>query len=171
MNKQKVLGIIVLIIGILLIYVFFNRFDKPDFTSEENQVKLYFSTKDAMYLDIEKREVDGANLYINTINELIKGPQSSQLNQTIPEGTEVLDIEVKDRIVRVSFNRALIENHWGGSTGETMTVYSIVNTLVQFNEIDKVLLLIEGKKIDTLAGHLFLEEPLTVNKDIIKNEK
>ena len=45
---------------------------------------------------------------------------------------------------------------------------SIVNTLTEFEEIKKVQLLVEGKKIESISGHLDLTKPVERMDSIIK---
>ena len=173
MNNNKKIIIVSIVIIILLAVLFatvqfINKKSKPENVLTEQEIKMYYTTQQVMYLTPEKRIIQTDNLFKNTINELIKGPKDSSLNKTIPEGVELLGINVKNGLARVDFNRALVDNHWGGSTGERMTIYSIVNTLTQFKEIEKVMILIDGDKVKTLAGHLDLSEPLTRNEKIIK---
>ena len=42
-----------------------------------------------------------------------------------------------------------------------MLIGSIVNTLTDFPEVEKVQILIEGASVETLSGHMDLSEPLT----------
>ena len=49
-----------------------------------------------------------------------------------------------------------------------MTLNSIANTLTELDSIDKVQLLIEGKKVESLVGHWDTTVPLERNEDIIK---
>jgi len=132
--------------------------------------KVYFSNSQAAYLIPERREVKKNQLYSNLIQELIAGPNSEELNKTIPPQTELLGVRVKDKIARVDFSQELMDDHWGGTAGETMTVYSIVNTLTQFNSVDQVQILIAGQQVETLAGHIELSQPISFNSQIIKSE-
>jgi len=135
---------------------------------KEENVKLYFSTSDAMYLDTEDRTVKGRNIYLETVNALIKGPITSDLVKTIPDDVEVLNISKNNDTIQVDFSEEIITNHWGGSSGEISTVYSIVNTLTQFEGIKRVEILVEGKEVETLVGHMDLSVPIESNQDIIK---
>jgi spore germination protein GerM len=64
----------------------------------------------------------------------------------------------------LDFSRELQTNHSGGSAGELLTVYSIVNTLAEnIHGISRVQILVEGNEVETLAGHLDLREPLSPN--------
>ncbi len=170
MSKKSLLLILLfLLIGFSLIYLS-NQQAGQDVDKQENRVKLYFATKDAMYLQSEERIIEGEDslIYEETIKQLINGPQSSKLTGTIPQGVKLLNIKIEDKIAYLSFNQALVDNHWGGSTGEVMTVYSIVNTMTEFPEINSVKILIEGEEIETLAGHLGLTTAIDRDEKIIK---
>lgn len=172
MNKRIYIILIItilILISIFMILKYRGGDSSPQITTEE--VLLYFSTRDALYLKAESRTVEGENIYLETVKELIKGPDSSSLNRTIPDEVKVLDIDINEGTAVIDFNMKLKENHWGGSTGERMTVYSIVNTLTQFENIDHVKFLLEGEEIDTLAGHMDLTVPVPRNDEIIEDEK
>lgn len=130
-------------------------------------VKLYFATKDGMNLSVEHRKVTGDKMR-TAIEELIAGPKDSGLSPTIPDEVEVLSIRVSDGICTVNFNEKLAKNHWGGSSGEMLTVYSIVNTLAQFPGVEQVQILIEGQKVETLSGHLVLDESLAPDEELVR---
>ncbi|NLM98286.1 MAG: GerMN domain-containing protein [Halanaerobiaceae bacterium] len=169
MNRKNLLLILIfLLIGFGIIYIL-NQKDAGGGTESTDEVKLYYSTKDAMYLKAEIRKIENySNKYEATIKELINGPVSSDLTHTIPEGVKLLDIKIEGNRAILNFNRALVDNHWGGSTGEILTVYSIVNTITQFPEIETVRILIEGKEIETLAGHLDLSTDLSAAEGPVK---
>ncbi len=160
-----ILGVIILIIVFIYLNVFSGGNKLP---ADKTEVLVYFSGDNAIHLVAEKRMVETDRLYINTINELIKGPESSSLGKTIPDGTEILDIKIEDKLAVVNFNQKLRDNHWGGSTGELMTVYSIVNTLAQFSEIEEVRFLLNGDEIETLVGHMDLSQPLPPDEKLVK---
>jgi len=135
------------------------------------QVVLYFADPSGNYLVPEKRplpKVEG--LARATVEELIKGPAPGSPNlPTIPKGTVLRDINVRpDGLCRVDFSRELIKNHSGGSLGETLTVYSIVNTLTQFPTIKQVQILVEGQLVLTIAGHVDVSSAMTRNESLIK---
>lgn len=169
MKNRNILIIVAIII--IALYVFFVFIpNRGDVETQKKEVILYFTTDNALFLKGEKRLISSRQLYINTIEELIKGPESSFLGKTMPPSTELIDLELKNNTVFLNFNIEFKENHWGGSTGERMTVYSLANTMTQFDDIDKIKILIEGQEIETLAGHMDLSIPLSANKELIKEE-
>ena len=163
-NKHLLYLIILILAIILLSTLIYSKF----FATIES--KVYFANNQASYLIAETREVKKNKLYFNLIEELIKGPSSDDLVATIPPQANLLGVEIKNKTALVNFSKDLKTSHWGGTAGETMTIYSVVNTLAQFNEIDNVKILIAGEEIETLAGHMELTKPLPFNSRIIKSE-
>lgn len=144
----------------------------PNETTPGTEVTLYFGDQQATGLVAEVRGIDvskGSNLYALTLQALAEGPTRSDLARVLPEGTRVLGVEVEDGVAYADFSRELQSGHWGGSAGETITVFAIVNTLTEFGEIDKVAIFIEGTPLDSLAGHMDMTEPLSRAEDLIIN--
>ena len=146
---------------------------QPRPPQEMKVVKLYFSDPQAEHLILEERKVV-ALPYISgeakeILKELIKGPLDSSLKPTIPLQTEVEDVYLKDDCFYVNFSLALKEKHPGGSSGELLTVYSIVNTLlINFPSQSRVQILIQDKPVETLAGHIDIRHPLRQRLEIVK---
>ena len=166
--KNKLVVTVFILIALAIAFSFFQRNDRTEKQEELEKVLVFFATRDAMYLEAEERAVNTSALYRNTMEELINGPANSTLSPTIPEGVKLLNLKVEAGTVLLDFNRALVENHWGGSTGETLTIYSIVHTMTQFPPIKKVQILLDGKKVETLAGHMDLLAPLEPDHHLIK---
>src|SRR6056297_2555020 len=167
--KNKLFKLILLLtIFVLVIFAVYYFIDRTNLIVKEKTVNLYFATTDAMYLETEERTIKGRNLYKEAVNALITGPTDSDLAKTIPEGVKVLNISKKNDTIRVDFSEEIVKNHWGGSAGERLTVYSIVHTLAQFKGVKQVKFLIEGEEVETLVGHMDLTVPLEPNPNILQ---
>ncbi|MCX7745663.1 MAG: GerMN domain-containing protein [Clostridia bacterium] len=137
---------------------------------EEKTITLYFAAEDAEKLMAEHRKVNlfkGETLEKAVIQELKRGPANKNLFSVIPEGTRILSVQTKDGICTVNFSKEFVENNHSGSAGESMTIYSIVNSLTELPRVKKVKFLIEGKERDVYI-HTILDEPFTRNESIIK---
>jgi len=178
----KVLFLLILI-GIGLT-VFFHRqiydsikplFSRWGISVERKEVLLYFSDREGEYLIGERREILKKNALKEeakeTVVELIKGPQG-RLLRTVPPRTKVLNLQINEAgLAKVNFSQALSKDHPGGSSAEMMTVYSIVNSLsLNFPQIKRVQILIDGKPIETITGHLSLKQPVSPKPDLIKRQ-
>ena len=136
---------------------------------ETMQVTTYYATNDAKYLVPEVHVIPKNDHPAQTAVELLlAGTKNTALVSVIPADTKLRKIWVKNHIAYVDFNDKLIKSGTGGSTTELLLVGSIVNTLTEFPNIEKVQILVEGKKIDTIWGHMETREPLGRSEKIIK---
>ena len=136
---------------------------------EKMVITVYNATKDAMHLVAEVHIIDkNDHPAKSSIELLLAGTQNVDLLSIIPTGTQLLHISVKENIAYVDFNDKLIKNNKGGSASEILLVAAIVNTLTEFDNIQKVQIMVEGKKIDTISGHMDTSEPLSRSEKIIK---
>jgi N-acetylmuramoyl-L-alanine amidase len=122
----------------------------------------------------EVREVPGlaamgpADALTAVMHSLVAGPgKDSILQPTIPRGTVLRWVRLSGDVASVNLSAEFVSNHWGGSRAEEMTVYSIVNTLTEFAYVKRVILLVEGKPIQSIAGHIDIGEPLVRNLSIV----
>jgi spore germination protein GerM len=175
--------LLLILIGIGLIILFHQQIYnsiKPLLTRwgvfvEKREVLLYFSDSEGEYLIGEKRKIlkksDMKEEAREAIHELIIGPKG-KLTPTLPPRTKLLTLQINEAgLAKVNFNLALSKDHPGGSSAEMMTVYSIVNSLsLNFPQIKRVQILIEGKPIETIAGHLSLRQPISSKPDLIKRQ-
>jgi germination protein M len=195
-NPKIVLSLLIIVVLVIVGYLIFNKLivpvwerytEKPVITKEvpykEEEIKevqpvpieemvevnLYFSDSQAMYLVPEKRKISQIpSLARQAVIELVKGPESSDFYPTIPEGTQVNEVYIADDIVYIDLSEEIYKNHPGGSRGELMTVYSIVNTLTEIPPIKGVQILVEGNEMKSLAGHIDISMPLLREEDWIK---
>lgn len=195
-----ILSLLIIVVLVIVGYLIFNKFivpvwerytEKPVITKEvpykEEEIKeveplpieemvevnLYFSDSQAMYLIPEKRKISQIpSIVRQAVNELIKGPENSELYPTIPKGTQVNEVYIADDIAYIDLSEEIFKNHPGGSSGELMTVYSIVNTLTEIPPIKSVQILVEGNERESLVGHVDISRPLQFlflrNEDWIK---
>ena len=139
---------------------------------EKQEVVLYFSDANERFLVPEKRyipkeENDEAKAK-DLVKALLEGSKT-KLVSTFPEGVTLDNITIDDKqTAHVSFGKNLIKQHPGGSASEMATIYSLTNTLTRnVNSIKKVKLLIDGKEVDSIRGHVDTRQPFTMNKDMV----
>jgi hypothetical protein len=80
----------------------------------------------------------------------------------IPAGTKLRTVFfTKAGEIYVDLSADVQTNHPGGTTNETLTVYALVSALTSnLPAVTSVQILVEGKEVDTLAGHLDLRRPI-----------
>lgn len=139
-------------------------------TQGKERVTLYFGDKDAIYLVPETRTVDKKDglLEAAVVKELVKGPEKEGSIPTIPEGTKVLSVTVVNGVAYVNFSKEFQTKHWGGSAGEIMTIYSVVNTLTDLPRVEKVQFLLEGDKLESILGHMDTTVPIEPDPNLVE---
>lgn len=164
MNLKKfiIIFIIVLLIIVLGIGIYFFLGDKKETEiteyvpqeeiSEEQMretiVSLYFKNgkevvPEARLIDVKKLM---ENPYEEILNMLINGPKNEKLEKTIPEGTKINSIEKQGETLIIDFSEEFINHPIGGKEEEYITIKSIVNTLTELTEINKIKIKINGEE-------------------------
>ncbi len=134
-------------------------------------ITTYQATKDGMYLVPETHTVPQNEHPAQTALELlVAGTKNPELISIVPHGTKVLGVKIKNHIAYADFNSAIVKNNPGGSTEEMLLVAAIVDTLTEFHDIQKVQILVDGKTVDTINGHMDTSEPLSRSEKIIKKQ-
>ena len=89
----------------------------------------------------------------------------------IPTGTKLRTVFFTNAgEVYVDLSAELQANHPGGTMNETLTVYAVVNALTaNLPAVTGVQILVDGKEVDTLAGHLDLRRPIEQDLKWITN--
>jgi spore germination protein GerM len=132
-------------------------------------VKVYFGAPDAEHLAAEISQLNKDPLLMQRAMEtLIAGPKNKKLWPVLPSETKVRSIVVKDKIAQADFSAELTAKKGGGSAQEILAVSAIVYTLTEFPGVERVQILVEGKKVATLYGHMDLSEPLTRMAGMLK---
>ena len=139
-------------------------------------VTLYYQNKETKELVPEGRIVDIKTLYTDPyatlVNLLISEPKNENLKSTIPTDTKILKAEIKGDIVYLDFSKEFVDNHQGGLDDENATIYSIVNTLTELNEVGGVKILINGKENEGFKDNVIsFKDPFVRNENLIKSNE
>lgn len=167
--KNKKIGMIFLIILIIVIIGGFiimkyvkNKQEEtiveeyiPEEEIAEEQVRqtivsLYFPSKETNELNPEARLIDIKeiinNPYEKLVNLLIEGPKSDKNIRIIPENTKVNKTYLEDDCVVLDFSAEFLNYSKESEKEKTNLINSIVNTLTELTEVNKVKILIDGNE-------------------------
>ena len=139
----------------------------------ETIIELYFGTEEG-YFRKEKRsiplEIRGENASI-IVEELIKGPEKEGNLAVLPWGTELISYNYDPATKLATIDLGGKIRDVAGSTGEIFAVYSLVNSLAEVNGIDKLQIMINGQVVESLAGHIYLGDPLSPDYSFLEDNK
>lgn len=96
-----------------------------------------------------------------------------ELAAPLPPGTLTRAVFLDDAgTAYVSLSEQLISGAPGGSAWELAAVYSVVNSLVRsFPEVERVQLLVEGRDVESIGGHLDARRPFSFNERVLAPEE
>lgn len=137
-------------------------------TSEgELTIKVYYADEQGEYLVGESRKVPSENKYTEALYELMKLPVDSSLIRLIPDTTTINSVKVEESLASVDLSSNFVEDRIVSDTADILLVYSIVNTLTEFPEVDSVAFYIDGERLNIL-GMLDISSPVYRRNDLIK---
>lgn len=142
--------------------------------TQEKYVTLYFADQSGLGM----KEVNAKITYDMTVplarlllEKLIEGPEAltdvntSDLRKTIPEGTVINSMTIRDNVCYVDFSKEF-ENLQLEVKSE-IVIYSIVNTLSELADVNKVQFTIEGEQKEVYGDTEGFNIPFERNLDLV----
>jgi len=132
------------------------------------KARLFYVSDDGTRLQAIERDVpfgEGTVEQARHIVEAQLAPAVEPLVSAVPIGTALRALFVTDRgEAYVDLSREVASGHSGGSMNEVLTVYTVVDVLTEnLPAVTSVQILVDGKQVSTLAGHVDLRRPLEKN--------
>ena len=125
---------------------------------------LFYVAEDGMTLKGVQKEVPFGESVPDQARAILEAQlaPAPQLLSAIPAGTKLRDVFVTERGDGfIDLSGDVSSHHTGGSLDELLTIYTIVDAVtVNLPAITRVQILIDGKEVETLAGHVDLRHPL-----------
>jgi len=147
---------------------------------------LYYIAEDGMSLVGVQREVPFGEPVAEQARRIVEaqlGAAPAPLAAAVPDGTTLRGVYVTERDCGkegatcqrdafVDLSAEARDRHTGGALDELFTIYAIVDAVtVNLPAISRVQILVDGKEVDTLAGHVDLRHPLEKSLKWVKTEK
>jgi len=126
-------------------------------------ITLYFPADDESGLVTETREMPWAATDPDRVREivlaLVEGPTKTH-NRPLPPSADIRAVFLTpDGTVYLDFSNEILKGLAPGIQSETLTVYSMVNSLAaNIPAVKQVKILLQGQEAETLDGHIDLTE-------------
>jgi hypothetical protein len=147
---------------------------EPAMLGRKIKARLFYVSEDGTRLTGVEREVlygDGPAAQAQLIINAQLAPVAAPLVSAVPPGTTLRAVYLNTARgeAYVDLSREAVTAHTGGSLDELLTIYTIVNALTSnLPAVTSVQVLVDGKEIDTLAGHVDLRKPLVKNLALVE---
>jgi hypothetical protein len=127
---------------------------------------LYYVSDDGLRLVPLERDVPFGEGVLDQARRIVEAqiqPVQPPLTSAVPAGTTLRAVYLSERgEAFVDLSPEIASAHPGGALNELLTVYTIVDALTtNLPAVTGVQILVDGKEVDTLAGHVDLRRPLT----------
>jgi hypothetical protein len=145
----------------------------PAMLGRKIKARLFYVSEDGTRLTGVEREVvygDGPAAQAQLIINAQLAPVAAPLVSAIPPGTTLRAFYLSAKgEAYVDLSRDVVTAHTGGSRDELLTIYTLVNALTSnLPAVTSVQVLVNGKEVDTLAGHVDLRRPLGKNLALVE---
>ena len=135
--------------------------------------RLFYVSDDGTKLTSVEHDVPYAEGTVEQAKAILSAqlaPAAEPLISAVPPGTTLRALFVTAAgEAYVDLSRELTTAHPGGSLNELLTIYTLVDALtLNLPAISSVQLLVDGKEVDTVAGHVDVRRPLLKNLDWIQ---
>lgn len=132
------------------------------------KARLFYVADDGMRLTAVERDVPYGEGIVEQAREILAAqvaPVAEPLVSAVPPGTTIRTVFIADDgSAYIVLSREVASAHGGGTLNELLTVYTFVNALTtNLPAVTAVQVLVDGKEVDTLAGHVDLRRPLAGN--------
>ncbi len=137
------------------------------------KARLFYVADDGLRLTSVEREVAYGEGTTEQAREIVAAqiaPVVEPLVSAVPPGTKLRAVFLTESgDAYVDLSREVAAAHPGGTQNELLTIYTIVDALtVNLPAVNAVQVLVDGKEVDTLAGHVDLRQPLARNLSVVQ---
>ena len=103
------------------------------------------------------------------VEQLMKGPSSQDRKAVIPQGTKLLGVSVRENICYVNFDEGFLSV--AEQVNPKITVYALVNSIVDGGECSQVQILVNGETNITYQEIIDLSKPLPKEPELIEEKE
>lgn len=167
--------LLLFIVGMIGGYLYFFRrqeipFHNSGFEKEEgiydadlSLVKIYYPLKDRLIMEekMVKGQASTPAMASSILMEFLKG-SSRQQGSLIPQGARLLNTFMgKDGILYIDLSDEIRRNFQGDAYAEFLLLKGIYESIISnLSGVEDVKILVEGKEIESLGGHISILYPL-----------
>lgn len=180
MNMKRTMGIVLavlVLLGGLWKWVYHSRGpakvsveESPLYTGKEAKLKVALSFPSAIKPGFVQQESEiyltasrGAQVK-QVLQQLFRGPQNAGASAAFPADFKYREVFVTEQgLAVVDLDADSVKAMPGGTSAEFVSLYCLVRSILDnFKDIKKVQLLVGGESRESLAGHMDISEPLTL---------
>lgn len=167
-NEQPLIDVTGKPVGIMSADSFLDSRGENLSNYEQVELTLYYGNAEGTGLIETSQETTISGTFSKerqVVNALLAGPRTEGLQGTMPQGTSLISVSVKNGICYVNFNSNFLTGDLAVSPD--VTIYSLVNSLTDLTNISKVQIMVEGDSSKKFCETIPLDVPFERNLDYV----
>ncbi|MCR4842135.1 MAG: GerMN domain-containing protein [Eubacterium sp.] len=135
---------------------------------QRTELTLYFGSSDGQKLVAEKRSVhylSSVSVQKLVVEELIDGPDSSDLKATLMKDTDVISVSMTDGVCYVNFGDGFLTQNY--EVSEEVAIYSVVNSLFEISGVEAVHISVNGNSDILYRDSISLDQNFENNDSLV----
>ncbi|MBP3468055.1 MAG: GerMN domain-containing protein [Lachnospiraceae bacterium] len=137
---------------------------------EQASLRLYFANETGNALvEVSQLVVYNSNISIErvVVDQLIAGPSNTESYPTINPNTKVNSVTIADGVCYVNLDRTFLTQPY--NVTPEVAIYSIVNSLVELSNVNKVQIMIDGETAVQYRENMNFETVFSRNLDLVQS--
>lgn len=160
------------VVGLMTGDMFIDNEGKEINTYDVGSFILYYANEDGTGLVSVNKTIEySSSVALEKVvaEQIIKGPETpDEGNPTVNPSTQILNVTVKDGTCYVNLSEGFLTQTY--TVNPNVTVYSLVNSLTELNNINKVQISVNGESEISFGDKVSLDEPFARNLDLLEGE-
>jgi spore germination protein GerM len=127
--------------------------------NKSTQMNLYYGNENGDALvakEVTLKQSSTETPYLEALNDLTKSPDTQSV--ALFAGFTFISAELKDGVLNIDLT--LPKASHLGAPGEELLINALKKTMFQFKEVNAIEVLVNGKKVESLLGHVELSHPI-----------
>ena len=158
-------------VGVMTAETFIDNTGNEINTYEKANLKLYFAnTADTALVSTTETIAYSSNISMEKLitEQVLAGPSVQEVNPTITPTTKILGVTIKDGICYLNLSEDFLTLSYPVS--EEMVIYSLVNSLTELPNVNKVQISIDGESDMLFGDHILMSTIFERNLEIVETE-
>lgn len=156
-------------VGVLTADMFIDNQGSEINAYEQANIKLYFANETGNALtEVNRLVIYNSNIAIErvVVDQLIAGPSNTESYPTVNPMTKINSVTITDGTCYVNLDSAFLTQPYNVTSD--VTIYSIVNSLAELSNVNKVQFMIDGETAVQYRENVSFENSFTRNLDLIE---
>lgn len=167
-NEQPLLDVTGKAVGLMAADSFLDSRGENLSNYEQVVLDIYYANAEGTGLVMTERETTISRTYSRerqVVTALLEGPENGSYLKTLPAGTSLISVSVKNNICYVNFSSGFLT----GDLAVTphVAIYSLVNSLTELSTISKVQIMVEGESSKKFCETIPLDVAFERNLDYV----